>query len=83
LILAHVEGKVIQDNIPSFHFVTSMGHKCLFNHINVESYESYIDKKNLHIILEGGGSGYASGDIAQVIVKNLFKTLFLHLVDGF
>jgi hypothetical protein len=33
-------------------------------------------KKNLQIILEGGGSGYASGDIAQVIVKNLFKTLF-------
>ena len=69
---------MFESNIPSFNFVTNMGHKCLFDHINVESYEIYIDKnnlkKNLHIILEDGGSGYASGDIAQVIVENLFKT---------
>jgi hypothetical protein len=69
---------VIQNNIPSFNLITNIGHRCLFDHINLESLEIYIGKNNpktnLHIILEDDGSGYASGDIAQVIVKYLFRT---------
>jgi hypothetical protein len=73
LILAHVEVKVTQNNIPSFNFVTNMGHKCFFDHVNLQSQAFYIDIKNLKefidIILEDNGSGYASGDIVQLIVQ--------------
>ena len=59
-----------------------------FDHINLQSQAIYIDKeilkKLIHIILEENGSGYASGDIAQVIIQNKNKNMIeWHWIDGF
>jgi hypothetical protein len=63
--------KVTQNNIPTFNFVTNMGHKCFLT-ISIYKAKQFILKKiifkDLNIILEDNGSEYASGDIAQLFV---------------